>query len=208
MDASVTGGVTFGERLAFIRRDRGLSQPQLARLVGVRSGTIGNWEVRARFPEVVRLIKISHTLGVSMDYLVLGIGEPDLQITPAAGKGIQLTPEKRREIMHKLLELPRPKLAEVAVACGVSYYPVQKIAKVLEAKGAIPKLKKGRSDAVKAPMPIKFNVQAKMLEYLRNGDLHLAQAAHFRMVRGTKLAAHYQRLGDCNLSNAVGFASR
>ena len=65
--------VEFGERLRNLRKQKNLTQKQLASLIGVKNSIISFYEVGDRFPSPEMLIKLSRVLGVSTDYL-LGLG--------------------------------------------------------------------------------------------------------------------------------------
>ena len=56
------------ERLKEARKRKGLSQEQLADLVGVTRSTVAKWEIGERSPKGDHLIKLSEILGVSPTY--------------------------------------------------------------------------------------------------------------------------------------------
>ena len=62
--------MTFGEKLYGMRREKGLSQEQLADLLHVTRQSVSKWESGGAMPELDKLIVISDTFGVSVDYLV------------------------------------------------------------------------------------------------------------------------------------------
>jgi len=62
----------FCERLKLLRVEKKLSQPELAKLVGVSKGMISFWENGINEPTISNLIKLCHIFDVSSDYL-LGI---------------------------------------------------------------------------------------------------------------------------------------
>ena len=64
--------VEFGNRLRELRKQKKLTQKQLASLIGVRNSIISFYEVGDRIPSPEIIVKLSTTLGVSSDYL-LGI---------------------------------------------------------------------------------------------------------------------------------------
>jgi transcriptional regulator with XRE-family HTH domain len=68
---------TFTERLAFARKKKGLTQTQLADLLGVKSGkqTISNWELGKSEPALSDLIRLAELLEVTVGWLVDG-GQP------------------------------------------------------------------------------------------------------------------------------------
>lgn len=68
--------VEFGERLRTLRKQRNLTQKQLAELVGVQNSIISFYEVGDRMPSPEMLVKLAAALRVSADYL-LGIQKTD-----------------------------------------------------------------------------------------------------------------------------------
>lgn len=58
--------------LAELRRAKGLTQRQLAALLGVTPGAVANWEVGIRTPSFAMARRIASELEVSLDVLELG----------------------------------------------------------------------------------------------------------------------------------------
>src|SRR5690606_7747644 len=65
----------FAKRLAASRETRGFSASELARLVGVTSTAVWNWEKNGVTPRPEMLAKIARALGVTEAYLHGGIVE-------------------------------------------------------------------------------------------------------------------------------------
>jgi repressor LexA len=84
-----------GQRLKFIREQRGLSSTELAEALGVTKPTYSNYESEKIKPSIPVLEKISRTLNVSADYL-LGLSNDDklswaeYQFSNNAPEGFQL----------------------------------------------------------------------------------------------------------------------
>ena len=68
--------VEFGNRLRELRKQKCLTQKQLASLIGVKNSIISFYEVGDRIPSPEMLIKLATVLHVSSDYL-LGIEKND-----------------------------------------------------------------------------------------------------------------------------------
>ncbi|WP_085863497.1 helix-turn-helix domain-containing protein [Pseudooctadecabacter jejudonensis] len=66
---------TFGDRLAAARSAAGLSQKALAQRLGVKAGTLRNWEDDLSEPRANRLSMLGGILGVSLGWLLSGEGE-------------------------------------------------------------------------------------------------------------------------------------
>ena len=60
----------FSEKLIQLRRERGLSQEQLADQLGVTRQSVSKWESGAAMPELVKLVSLSEMFDVTLDYLV------------------------------------------------------------------------------------------------------------------------------------------
>lgn len=59
-----------GERLQEIRKDHGLTQKQLAEILGISWRTVGAYETNSCMPDCDILVKISKYFNVSLDYLL------------------------------------------------------------------------------------------------------------------------------------------
>ena len=61
----------FGDRLKVLRKERRISQKELAHAINVSARVIGYYETNQRFPKDARtLTAIADFLGVSLDYLL------------------------------------------------------------------------------------------------------------------------------------------
>lgn len=60
----------FSEKLTELRRRRGLSQEQLADVLGVTRQSVSKWEGGTAMPELAKLVALSELFDVSVDYLV------------------------------------------------------------------------------------------------------------------------------------------
>lgn len=56
------------ENLKTIRMTRGMSQKQLADMLGVNRTTVTRWETSGRFPRADKLRKISEIFGCPIDF--------------------------------------------------------------------------------------------------------------------------------------------
>ena len=80
------------QRIAALRKRRGLSQEQLAEQVGVSRQAVSKWETGAASPEFDKLAALSACLGVSVDELVTGVpgGAPLERTAKRAGLALCL----------------------------------------------------------------------------------------------------------------------
>lgn len=59
------------QNLKYLREQKGLNQADLAKVLGVKQPTVGNWEVGKREPELSVLALIAAYFGVTLDDMVL-----------------------------------------------------------------------------------------------------------------------------------------
>ncbi len=62
--------MTLGNKLQTLRKQKGLSQEQLAEQLGVSRQAVSKWELNTTLPETENIIKIKNIFGVSFDYLL------------------------------------------------------------------------------------------------------------------------------------------
>lgn len=83
----------FGELLAELRQDKGLTQKQLGKILSVSTGTISNYENGVHYPDLENLIILADYFQVSTDYL-LG----------RKGYSLSIQQTQSRQIQDELLE--------------------------------------------------------------------------------------------------------
>lgn len=60
----------FGDILSELRKDKGLKQADLAKILFVSPGTISNYENNTHYPDVEKLMEIANYFHVTTDYLL------------------------------------------------------------------------------------------------------------------------------------------
>lgn len=79
--------MTFGEKLAKLRKENNHTQEQLASILSVSRQSVSKWESDLAYPETEKLIRISELYHCSVDYLLKdGAQEP----APAAPRSFRL----------------------------------------------------------------------------------------------------------------------
>jgi len=63
--------MNFAEKLKMIRKERNITQEELAELLSVSRQAVSKWESGTGYPETEKLLIISKELNVSLDYLLL-----------------------------------------------------------------------------------------------------------------------------------------
>ena len=76
--------MTFADRLKEVRKDAGLTQTELAKELGVSTGSVAMWETEKRNPDYEMLNKISEFFNKKIDY-VLGFSEDSSPRNPKGG---------------------------------------------------------------------------------------------------------------------------
>jgi transcriptional regulator with XRE-family HTH domain len=89
----------FGQRLAHFRQKNGLTQQQLADELDITRELVGHYERRCENPSIDFIIKLSQTLGISVDEL-LGIQPEQIKRGPSP---------RVKKLTQRLVELPKGK---------------------------------------------------------------------------------------------------
>ena len=88
------------QRIREVRQTRGMSQVELAGLLGVTKQSVSNWENDNIQPSIEMLVKLAQTLAVSTDYLLGLDGRQTLDVSglsPRAVGHLQLLVEDIRD---------------------------------------------------------------------------------------------------------------
>lgn len=90
--------MTIGKRIAALRREKGLTQDNLAELLGVSPQAVSKWENDLTCPDISLLPRLARELGISVDELLTGLKEeaPLVQMVPA---------EQRKDISAMMLRV-------------------------------------------------------------------------------------------------------
>jgi transcriptional regulator with XRE-family HTH domain len=96
--------ITFGKRLGEVRKDKRMSQDELAKKMDMQGAVIGRYERDEVKPSVDVAAKIAQVLGISLDYLV---GNTDLLLDADVIKKIQeiqRLPDKDRDHLFYVVD--------------------------------------------------------------------------------------------------------
>ena len=89
--------MTIGKRIAFFRKEKGLTQEELAQHMGISPQAVSKWENDQTCPDISALPKLARLFDVTVDELLEGKRE-----TPAVRV---LPPEQRRDIKDMILRV-------------------------------------------------------------------------------------------------------
>ncbi|HET7931092.1 MAG TPA: helix-turn-helix transcriptional regulator [Rhodanobacteraceae bacterium] len=90
--------VAFGERVAALRKERGLTQVQLADLLGTSQQTVTAYENGTRRVPITTLPLLAHTLGTSIEELIGGDARRNAKRGPSP---------KIQQQLERVSQLPR-----------------------------------------------------------------------------------------------------
>jgi len=85
---------SLGQRIARLRRNKGLTQEDLGYKVGVSSQAVSKWETDSSAPDVTLLVKIANIFDISVDEL---LGNDRIKETP------QIVPPAERKPIDKMI---------------------------------------------------------------------------------------------------------
>lgn len=123
--------MTFGDKLAKLRREQNYTQEQFADILGVSRQSVSKWESDSAYPETDKLVKICELFNCSSDYLLLNGDD----VNPSQ----QPTDERPRE-QTATLEIRVPEIKErksKRTVWGMPLWHVAKNARGFIAVGAI-----------------------------------------------------------------------
>ena len=81
--------MTFGEKLARLRRENNITQDQLAQLLSVSRQSVSKWESGTAFPETDKLIRLADLFHCSLDYLLRDSRSDSPESHPEGSAGVE-----------------------------------------------------------------------------------------------------------------------
>lgn len=98
---------SFGQRLASLRKVKGISQLELAQLLNLGQSTIAMYETDKRQPDVATIRNIANIFHVSIDYLLGFVQEPDNNLSKPQDLSLQkaLDDPLLVDLLNKMSEL-------------------------------------------------------------------------------------------------------
>ena len=108
----------FEEKIVELRKQKGLSQEELAEQLGVSRQAVSRWELGQTLPDVPNLLQLCELFGVSADYLVRDEEQVTEKSDQSAKRIAKLTKE-REKIRYRARRFYY--IAWVAVIMGVAF---------------------------------------------------------------------------------------
>lgn len=105
---------TFIERLKELRKQSGLTQQQLADIVGTTQQNIAFWETGRQRPKQPSLIKLANYFNVSIDYLLVGKAQAEekLSVFPERLKQLRVEAKLTQQQMAEAFNIKQPTYAQ------------------------------------------------------------------------------------------------
>ena len=97
--------MTLGEHIMLLRKQKGLSQAALGKQIGTSGDIIGRYERNIMIPSIDVIMKISDTIGVSIDYLV---GKTNLELDKTTIKRLEeisTLSEENKSFLFRMIDM-------------------------------------------------------------------------------------------------------
>lgn len=94
-----------GQKLRILRKERKLTQQQLADKLGMKRATISNYEIERRSPSLNELRRIAEFFGVGLDFFGVAQTDDILDLIARAKKVFdnELIPQDKKEAVYREL---------------------------------------------------------------------------------------------------------
>lgn len=99
--------MSFGQRLAIVRKKRNMTQKDVGKLVGMVPDLVSRYERDAILPSIETAAKFVKALDISLDYLVLGHEPPEATTAAGINQKLQLVetlPETDRSHVFAVID--------------------------------------------------------------------------------------------------------
>lgn len=114
--------MTFKEKLTILRKNKGLTQDEFAKAIGVSRQAVYKWESGSSYPEVPKLLEIKALYGISLDDLF----DDSFEIAVPEKKKRKSVQKKEVDVAPAVEETVEQKVAEpIAEEVKVEPVPVE-----------------------------------------------------------------------------------
>lgn len=73
---------TIGNRISYLRKEKGITQEEMAEKLGVTPQAVSKWENDISYPDILLLPKLAEILGVTVDELLSGEHKKETRMLP------------------------------------------------------------------------------------------------------------------------------
>ena len=105
--------MNMADRIQYLRKARGMSQEELADIIGVSRQAVSKWESEQSTPDPEKIIILSEVFEVTTDYILKGI-------EPAKEKD-----EKGKELASRILYIASTALIAIGLFCAFGVWYAQ-----------------------------------------------------------------------------------
>ena len=117
------------ERIAVVRKSRGLTQEQLGELLGVSRQAVSKWENDQTAPDTVNLIRLADLLRTDTEYLATGV-HSRIKSPPSVVTVIQKVDNVVEKVVEKPVEVEKIVEVERVVERVVEVPRIKKVTRV------------------------------------------------------------------------------
>ena len=117
--------MTIGHRITELRKERHLSQGQLAQLLDVTRQAVSKWENDLTAPDTLKLIQLADVLNTDVEYLATGVHS-----TAVASPAVVTVVETVEKIVEKPVEVERFVEVEKVVETVIEKPVIRKVQRV------------------------------------------------------------------------------
>ena len=117
--------MTIGHRITELRKERHLSQGQLAQLLDVTRQAVSKWENDLTAPDTLKLIQLADVLNTDVEYLATGVHS-----TAVASPAVVTVVETVEKIVEKPVEVERIVEVEKVVETVIEKPVIRKVQRV------------------------------------------------------------------------------
>ena len=106
--------MSIGERISILRKEKNISQNQLAQLLSVSRQAVSKWENDQATPDALNLIRLSEFLETDIEYLTTGRQVFPTR-PPVVVKSVETVEKVVEKIVEKEVRVPVEKIVKVPV---------------------------------------------------------------------------------------------
>ena len=121
--------MSIGERISELRKQRNISQVQLAKALGISRQAVSKWENDQSSPDTVKLIQLADLLNTDSEYLATGC-HAKLKAEPSVIKVVQRVDNIVERVVEKPVEVEKIVEVERIVEKVVEIPRIKKVIRV------------------------------------------------------------------------------
>lgn len=112
--------MTMAERIQAVRKSKGLSQEELANIIGVSRQAVSKWESGQSVPDLDKVVTMSDCFGVTTDYLLKGLDHHRAAVD-----------DGRKQTLSRILYISSVFFIAIGLLCAIGGWYEQQTAEVV-----------------------------------------------------------------------------